>query len=128
VDLRELDLDAADLPVEPFELLTWNCDPLRAYSLLDGARCRPPASRLSVRILESTGCGALLHLFFRCCSRPLLWAVQENVSVISDLYQVPIFEKLPVLGERASVAPVAALTWSMATYFQTPEPGSCWYW
>jgi len=55
-------------------------------------------------------------------------AAQENVSVINDRYQVPIFEKLPVLGERASVAPVAALTWSMATYFQAPEAGSCWYW
>lgn len=59
---------------------------------------------------------------------PYLSAVQENVSVINDLYQVPIFEKLPVLGARASVAPVIPLTWSMATYFQTPEAGSCWYW
>ena len=47
---------------------------------------------------------------FKACSRALLSTAQENVSVISDLYQVPIFEKLPVLGARASVAPVAALT------------------
>ena len=74
------------------------------------------------------GEGCLLARPFKSCSRVPLSAVQENVSVISDLYQVPIFEKLPVLGARASVAPVAPLTWSMATYFQAPEAGSCWYW
>jgi hypothetical protein len=72
--------------------------------------------------------GAVFRPPFRWCARALLSSAQENVSVINDLYQVPIFEKLPVLGERASVAPVAALTWSIATYFQVPEAGSCWYW
>ena len=74
------------------------------------------------------GDSCLLARLFKSCSCVPLPAAQENVSVINDRYQVPIFEKLPVLGERASVAPVAALTWSMATYFQAPEAGSCWYW
>ena len=74
-----------------------------------GASCAQ-SSQPYLQTLDSTGCGAAFHLLFRCCARPLSWAVQENVSVISDLYQVPIFEKLPVLGARASVAPVAPLT------------------
>jgi len=85
---------------------------------------RDPQGRL--RFLHRVRvCRAVRMKGWRSARLPI---AQENVSVISDLYHVPIFEKLPVLGERASVAPVVALTWSMATYFQAPVAGSCWYW
>ncbi len=121
--LRELSLAAENVSVDTASHAAddrlrhvWPGPVLRQWPVHRGkCKSKPTRAQYFTRLLK-------------LCSRVLLPAAQENVSVISDLYQVPIFEKLPVLGERASVAPVAALTWSMATYFQAPEAGSCWYW